>query len=132
MRHRWQTILVIRMVLGLVATAEAQEAASLKLPETAEEHAAAAKQYEQKADGYRQEAATHEAMLEAAYRAEVHSKAPIRRKWEQMRTHCTPIIQDAKRLTEDMEVFAAFHKGQAEELKAQERREASRESSDGR
>jgi hypothetical protein len=59
-------------------------------------------------------------MLDAAYRAEVHSKAPIRRKWERMRKHCTPIIRDAKRLAEDLEAFAVFHRVQAEALKTRE------------
>jgi hypothetical protein len=117
-----QTLFVLTAcsLMGM-ANVAAEEGSTAALSQTPEEHAAAAQRYEQKAVAARQEVAEHEAMLDAAYRAEVHSKAPIRRKWEQMRKHCTPIIRDAKRLAQDLETFAAFHRVQSEELKAQER-----------
>ncbi len=107
------------LLLSLAAGAAAEEARQVKLPETAEEYVSAASEYEQKAKVYAEEAAYHRAMVKAAYKAELHSKAPIRRAYEKMRKHCEPIIRDAERLANDMDAFATFYRVRAMELKGQ-------------
>jgi hypothetical protein len=107
-------------VLGQAGPAAAEGThQDVTLPVTAEDHAALAKRYDEKAAAAAREAAEHEAMLEAAYKAELHSKAPIKRAYEKMRKHCQPIIRDAKRLAKDMEAFAAWHRMRAAELRGE-------------
>lgn len=114
-----RSILAAGLVLSIAAGAAADEVRQVKLPETADEYAAAAREYEQKAKTYAEEATYHRAMLKTAYKAELHSKAPIRRAYEKMRKHCEPIIRDAERLAKDMDAFATFYRVKAMELKSQ-------------
>ena len=113
------TMVATALMLGAGMELWAEVAPDVTLPQTAEEHLAMAVEYEQKAAVSRQEAVYHRQMLEAAYKAEIHSKAPIRRAYEKMRKHCEPIIRDADRLARDMELFAAWHRLRAAELQSQ-------------
>lgn len=120
---RWQqtmtgAILGLSIALSPAGLLSAEGAQEVKLPVAAEDHLALAKRYEDKAAAAAREATEHEAMLTAAYKAELHSKAPIKRAYEQMRKHCQPIIRDAKRLAKDMEEFAAWHRMRAAELRS--------------
>ncbi len=112
-------VLATGLLLSLAAGTAAEEARQVRLPETAEEDASAASNYEQKAKVYGEEAAYHRAMIKAAYKSELYSKAPIRRAYEKMRKHCEPIIRDAERLAKDMEAFAMFYRLKSAELKVQ-------------
>ncbi|PIQ84644.1 MAG: hypothetical protein COV75_01200 [Candidatus Omnitrophica bacterium CG11_big_fil_rev_8_21_14_0_20_63_9] len=115
MRFRALILGLIGAIAGLVAVGPGF-CAEIHLPQTAEEHRALASRYDQKAAAATQEAAEHRAMLDAAYKAEIHSKAPVRRAYEKMRKHCRPIVRDAERLAKDYEAFAAWHRLRAEEV----------------
>lgn len=69
--RRGMLVLTTYLLMGMVSVA-AQDGPAVALPQMAEQHAAAAQQYEQKAAAARQEVMEHQAMLDAAYRAEVH------------------------------------------------------------
>ena len=106
-------------LLSVVVGSTIAMGAEPNLPVTAKDHLALAEQYDRKAAVYREEAAQHQAMVKAAYKAEIHSKAPIRRKFEQMRRHCAPMIRDAEKLARDTDAFADWHRVQAAELQRQ-------------
>lgn len=100
--------------LALPAMAHAQ----VKVPQTAADHLALAKSYQEKAALYRKEVAEHKAMAEA-YRKSVApgSKATGENPWaKKMEEHCRAIAADAEKLAVDADKAAEFHTLRAKEL----------------
>ncbi|HEX6836297.1 MAG TPA: hypothetical protein VF334_06965 [Polyangia bacterium] len=101
-------------MLALPAMAHAQ----VKVPETAADHLALAKSYQDKAALYKKEVAEHQAMAEA-YKKSIApgSKATGENPWaKKMEAHCRAIAADAQRLATDAEKAAEYHTLRAREL----------------
>lgn len=103
------------MTLALAgASARAEDA---KVPKTADEHAALAKRYEEKAAEYRKEAAYHRDMA-AAYRTylpEFRGHPLPGDEPEKMQKHCIAIMKDAEKLATEAEEAAKYHRLRAKE-----------------
>ena len=91
-----------------------------KVPQTAEEHLALAKSYQEKVVSYRQEAETHRQML-AAYKERVinNPKAPENGWMKKMREHCEGYIKNAEEMAAGAQQFADYHTLRAKELQGQ-------------
>lgn len=89
----------------------------VKVPVTAEDHAALAKMYQDKAAEYRKEAQHHQEMFEA-YKKSVASspKSPAPASVKKMQQHCQTLAKDAEKLAADTEKAAEFHTLRAREL----------------
>jgi hypothetical protein len=103
---------VLALLLPLVASAEP------KTQESAAEHLALAKSYQEKAAAYRKEAAEHVAMAEAYKKSTAGpSKGGGENPWaKKMEAHCRTIATDAEKLATDAEKAAEFHTLRAKEL----------------
>lgn len=88
-------------------------AEEVKLPQTAEDHLALAKGYEEKAAVWRDEAEHHREMA-AAYKK--FSKSPLNPGIAKMEKHCLTIVKDAEKLAADADVSAQLHRLPAKEL----------------
>ena len=90
------------------------------LPQTAEEHLAAAAEYREKAAAYRKEQALHKEMADD-YKKKMPgpAKSGAANPWVvKMEKHCQAISQDAGKLADDAEKAAEFHEMLAKELSA--------------
>jgi hypothetical protein len=108
-------LFVIGLVLPLTARGES------KIPESAADHVALAKSYQEKAAAYRKEAADHRAMAEA-YKKGVPGPTKEGREnpWaKKMETHCRAIATDAEKLAADAEKAAEYHTFRGKELQGQ-------------
>lgn len=104
--------IVLALLLPMLASAEP------KMPESAADHLALAKSYQEKAVAYRKEAAEHKAMAES-YKKSVPgpSKGTGENPWaKKMEAHCRAIEKDAEKLATDAEKAAEFHTLRAKEL----------------
>ncbi len=89
----------------------------VKLPETADDHLALAKSYEEKAATWRQEAAYHREMAAAYKKSHPDFKGGVRNPYTvTMEKHCAKIATDADKLAEDAEDTAKYHRLRAGEL----------------
>jgi hypothetical protein len=106
--------LTISLAFGSVA-----RGAEFKMPETAADHEALAKKYDESAAEYRKVAAEHRDMAAAArsYTEEFrgHPTAGSKAAAEMVK-HCSTIINDANKLAKDAEDEAKFHRARAKEL----------------
>ena len=103
---------VLALLLPMVAGAQ------VKVPETAADHLALAKTYQQKAAAYHKEAADHRAMADE-YKKGVPgaTKSGGENPWaKKMEAHCRAIATDADKLATDAEKAAEFHTMRAKEL----------------
>ena len=96
------------------APAGQPKTAEAKVPQTPEEHFAAAKRYEEKAKEYRAEAEAHRKMFSAV-------APPIKLGTEdpgvaKMRKHCEDYIQKADALAQEADSFAQFHRMLGKEM----------------
>lgn len=100
--------------LALPAMAHAQA----KMPETAADHLALAKSYQDKAALYRKEVAEHKAMAEAYKKSAAPAgKATGENPWaKKMEAHCRAIAADAEKLAVDADKAAEYHTLRAKEL----------------
>jgi hypothetical protein len=96
---------------GPVSAGDATRDRVVKLPETAADHVAAAKGYEDRAAAWRQEAALHRDMA-AAY-GKTH---PASSEAAMMEKHCGKLAADAEKLAEDADTMAGYHRVRAKEL----------------
>jgi hypothetical protein len=106
--------------LALATTGSFALAAEPKIPSTPEEHFALAKDYAQKAETYRKEAAEHKKMG-AAYRNSPANASPKARgdrnpAVETMDKHCTAIVNAAEKLAVENEKAADYHTLRGKEL----------------
>jgi len=116
----FRTILISFTMAVALLTSGTFAHADVKVPSTPEEHFALAKQYKDKADGYRKEAADHRAMAEA-YKKTVASSQSERHgqkdPWvAKMEKHCDAIATTADKLAVENEKAADYHTLRAKEL----------------
>lgn len=115
----FRTILIsFVMAIGL-ATSGAFAHADVKVPSTPEDHFALAKQYKEKADGYRKEAADHRAMAEAYKNSAVNGQEKRGQKnpWVvKMEKHCGQIAATADKLAVENDKAADYHTLRGKEL----------------
>ena len=96
------------------------EARKLALPKTAEDHAAMAKSYEEKAGAWRQEAAYHREMAVAYKNFHPTIKGEMSKPdVVKMEKHCMAIVKDAEKLAADAEWSAKYHHERAKEMESQ-------------
>jgi hypothetical protein len=105
--------------IAFAFTATAARADEMKLPTTAAEHEAMAKQYKDQAAQFKKVADEHKAMAEA-YKKSVampEMKGGKKNPWvEKMEKHCAALAKDAEKLAADAEKAADFHTQRAKEL----------------
>jgi hypothetical protein len=94
--------------------------ADVKVPTTAEEHFALAKQYQEQADVAKKQADEHRAMAEAAKKsiANSHAAAHGQRdpKVAKMEKHCAALATAADKLATDTQKAADYHTFRGKEL----------------
>jgi hypothetical protein len=96
------------LTAGLAATAARAE--EMKVPQTAAEHRAMAKSYEEKVAAWRAEAAYHREMAAAYKRAHAVRKSGAVNPWAvEMEKHCMNIVKDVQKAASGAEEFARFH-----------------------
>lgn len=103
---------------GRAAEASEEEMGRVvKLPDTAADHLALAKSYDEKAKAQQKEADYHRDMAAAYKKAHPDLKGGVRDPWTvKMERHCTAIVKDAEKLAQDEKVMADFHRLRAREL----------------
>lgn len=119
MKSHVQAILIAMSLAAgsLLATTTTTYADDVKVPETAADHMALAKQYTEKAAAYRAEADHHRKMFEA-YKASVATspKNPSNPWAVKMQKHCMAFVKDAEKLAADAQKSADYHTLRAKEL----------------
>jgi hypothetical protein len=90
----------------------------VKVPQTAADHLALAKSYQEKAVAYKKEVAEHKAMADAYKKsAAPGTKSTGENPWaKKMEEHCRAIAADAEKLAADAEKAAEYHTLRAKEL----------------
>ena len=118
-RTSLRTIVALIAFAGFAVCATAAIADEMKLPQTAAEHEAMAKQYKDQAAQYKKVADDHKAMA-AAYKKTIampESKTGVKNPWlAKMEKHCAMLAKDADKLAADAEKAADFHTMRAKEL----------------
>jgi hypothetical protein len=89
-----------------------------KMAQTAAEHTALAKTYQDQAVSYHKVAADHRGMAEAYAKAHPDPKAGTNPWNAKMQKHCDMLAKDADKLATDSEKAAEFHTLRAKELQA--------------
>jgi hypothetical protein len=116
---RIRTIVTTAVFTAFAFTAAASFAEEAKVPQTAAEHEALAKQYKDQAAQFKKVADDHRAMAEAykksfaAPASKAGQKGPLVAKMEK---HCGMLAKDADKLAADAEKAAEFHSMRAKEL----------------
>lgn len=114
LRSLRNTALAAALLIGLTGVARAEEP---WIPETAAEHRAMAKAYQDKAAASRAEAAFHRQMAADYRKAHPDLKSGARNPWTvEMEQHCRAIVADAQARAADATDRARFHAFRAEEL----------------
>ena len=112
-----RTIIASLAFAGFVLTATAAFADEAKVPTTAAEHEALAKQYKDQAAQYKKVADEHKAMAAAYAKAHPDAKGGAKNPFnEKMQKHCKALAADADKLAADAEKAADFHTMRAKEL----------------
>jgi hypothetical protein len=113
----------IRSLLAALAfatfaiTSTAAFADDAKVPATAADHEALAKQYKEEAAQYRKVAAEHEAMASAYAKEHPDAKGGAKNPFNaKMQKHCEALKKDAEKLATDAEKAADYHTLRAKEL----------------
>ena len=116
-----RTIIAVLAFAAFTASAAVAVADDVKLPQTAAEHEAMAKQYKDQAAQYKKVAEDHKAMSEAYKKgvAMPEMKGGTKNPWvTKMEKHCAMLAKDAEKLAADAEKAADFHAMRAKELQA--------------
>ncbi len=105
---------------GLAAGPSPEETGRVvKVPETAGDHLALAKSYEDKVAAWRKEAAYHREMAAAFKKSHPDFKGIRNPDAVTMEKHCARIANDADKLATDAEDAAKYHRLRAKELQGQ-------------
>ena len=118
-RTKIRTIVASLAFAAFALTASASFADEAKVPETAAEHEAMAKQYKDQAAQYKKVADDHRAMVQAYKKtlAMPESKGGVKNPWlVKMEKHCAALAKDADKLAADAEKAADFHSLRAKEV----------------
>ena len=103
--------------VAFAVTASAALAQEAKIPTTAAEHEALAKQYKDQAIQYKKVADEHRAMAAAYAKAHPDAKGGAKNPWNQkMQKHCEALAKDADKLAADSEKAADFQTQRAKEV----------------
>jgi hypothetical protein len=97
---------------SISSTIQGSSFADSKVPDTTAEHFALAKQYQEKADSARKEAADHRKMAEDYKNsvAAAHDKQGQKNPWVvKMEKHCAGIAASAEKLAAEYQKSADFH-----------------------
>jgi hypothetical protein len=119
LRRTIRTTVAALAFAAFAVTATSVFAADVKVPQTAAEHEALAKQYNDEAAQYKKVADDHKAMAEAYKKgvANPESKTGTKNPWVvKMEKHCATLAKDAEKLAADAEKAAEFHTMRAKEL----------------
>ena len=116
MKSRIRRILAALAFATFAVSATAAFADDVKVPETAADHEALAKQYKDQAAQYRKVAAEHQAMAAAYAKSHPDPKAGKNPWNEKMQKHCTTLAKDADKLAADADKAADYHTMRAKEL----------------
>ncbi len=116
--RRMNVMLGVAMLLAALALPTVARAQAAKIPQTAADHLALAKSYQEKAAAYRKEVADHKAMAEAYKKSSAPGgKSTGENPWaKKMEEHCRAIAADAEKLAVDADKAAEFHMLRAKEL----------------
>jgi hypothetical protein len=107
--------LAVTLTTGLAATAARAE--EMKLPQTAAEHQAMAKSYEEKVAAWHAEAAYHREMAATYKKAHPDAKSGAKNQWAaEMEKHCMNIVKDVEKAAAEADELAKFHRLRAKEL----------------
>jgi hypothetical protein len=102
--------LVAAFAVGSLFMAGQVRADDVKVPETAADHEALAKSYQEKAASYRKEGELHKSMAAAYAKSHPDSKGGAKNAWNtKMQKHCQQLASDAEKLAKDAEKAAEFH-----------------------
>lgn len=112
--------MTIRNVVGLLAlsamlggTAFADD---VKAPETAADHEALAKTYQEKAASYRKDVEWHKGMAAAYAKSHPDTKGGAKNPWNaKMKKHCEQLAAASEKLAKESEKAAEFHTLRAKE-----------------
>ena len=116
-RTKIRTIVASLAFVAFALTASAALAQEAKVPTTAAEHEALAKQYKDQAAQYKKVADEHRAMAAAYAKAHPDAKGGAKNPWNQkMQKHCEALAKDADKLAADSEKAADFQTLRAKEL----------------
>jgi type II secretory pathway component PulJ len=108
-------VLAVTLTAGLAATAAVAE--EMKLSQTAAEHQAMAKSYEEKVAAWRAEAAYHRDMAGAYKKTHPDRKSgAVNRAAAEMEKHCMNIVTDVEKAAGEADELAKFHHLRAKEL----------------
>jgi hypothetical protein len=116
---RIRTVVTTAVFTAFAFTATASFADEAKVPQTAAEHEAMAKQYKDQAAQFKKFADDHRAMAEAYKKSLVMptSKSGQKNPWlAKMEKHCGMLAKDADKLAADAEKAAEFHTMRAQEV----------------
>jgi len=112
-----RTILAALALAAFTLPATASFADEAKIPTTAAEHEALAKEYREQAAQYKKVADEHRAMAAAYAKAHPDAKGNMKNPWnEKMQKHCMALSKDADRMAADSEKAADFQTLRAKEL----------------
>jgi hypothetical protein len=114
-----RNLLALTVFAAFAFTATASFAQEAKVPETAADHQAMAKQYTDQAAQFKKVADDHRAMAEAYKKsfAAPASKAGQKNPWvAKMEKHCGMLAKDADKLAADATKAAEYHTLRAKEL----------------
>jgi hypothetical protein len=115
----FRTIVISVAMAVTLLTSGSFARAEPKVPSTPEEHFALAKQYKEKADGYRKEAADHRQMAEA-YKNSVANAQDKRGQKNpfvvKMEKHCNALATAADKLATENDKAADYHTFRGKEL----------------
>jgi hypothetical protein len=119
MNTKKHTLLAALAFVAFAFTATAAFADEAKVPTTAAEHEALAKQYQDQAAQYKKVADDHKAMAAAYATSHPDAKGGGKNPWNaKMKKHCEMLAKDAGKLAADSEKAADFHTMRAKELQA--------------
>jgi len=118
-RNRIRSIVVSLAFAAFALTATAALADDMKVPTTAADHEALAKQYQDQAAQAKKVAEDHKAMAESYKKtiAMPEQKGGKKNPWlVKMEKHCEGLAKDADKLAADSEKAADYHMQRAKEL----------------
>jgi hypothetical protein len=112
-----RTLLTALAFAAFALTATAALADDAKVPTTAAEHEAMAKQYKDQAAQFKKVADEHRAMAAAYAKEHPDSKGGVKNPWNQkMQKHCAALAKDADKMAADAQKAADYHELRAKEL----------------
>ena len=115
--NKLRTMLAALAFTTFAVGAATSRADEVKVPQTAADHQALAKQYQEEAAQYRKVVAEHQAMAAAYAKAHPDPKGGAKNAWnEKMQKHCAALAKDAEKLAADADKAADYHTLRAKEL----------------